>query len=398
VGHLLGHGRVREAVPAEAEGFAVSAATGARAYQAFFAGGAALHSLQLGSLEDARAWLREGLATWSVGIGAMSVRRAAATLALREGRLPEAREHVERLRELPSFDAHVGVQGPLLLVEFHLALHDPWTALGVVEDNLETQGAVDSRVADELLMWGARAAADLAQDGRDAGARAVVEQAADRLAALVATRARVPGREYEPADPEDLVQPALRAMFTAERARCLGDPAEATQWEKAVDACARAGLRWEEAVARWRYGASLLVTSADHGRTAAALRRAHGLASSIGSGPLTDEVEALARSARISLARPVVPGRDDMDGTRLERLTRREREVLAHLVAGRSYAEIAEALYISQKTVSVHVSNLLRKTGTRNRNEAAAYGRRHGLSPEGSGPTDSESSGGTVKA
>ena len=54
----------------------------------------------------------------------------------------------------------------------------------------------------------------------------------------------------------------------------------------------------------------------------------------------------------------------------------REREVLSHIVAGRTYAETAEALFISEKTVSVHVSNLLRKTGTRSRVEVADLVRR----------------------
>ena len=55
--------------------------------------------------------------------------------------------------------------------------------------------------------------------------------------------------------------------------------------------------------------------------------------------------------------------------------------MLGHLVAGRSYAEIGRALFISDKTVSVHVSNLLRKTGTANRVEAAEFARRHGMAP-----------------
>jgi DNA-binding NarL/FixJ family response regulator len=53
--------------------------------------------------------------------------------------------------------------------------------------------------------------------------------------------------------------------------------------------------------------------------------------------------------------------------------------VLRHLVAGRTYAEIARALFISEKTVSVHVSNLLRKTGTSSRIELAELARRLGL-------------------
>jgi DNA-binding CsgD family transcriptional regulator len=52
-------------------------------------------------------------------------------------------------------------------------------------------------------------------------------------------------------------------------------------------------------------------------------------------------------------------------------LTSREREVLAYVVAGRTYGEIARELVISEKTVSAHISNLLHKTGTSSRVELA---------------------------
>ncbi|HZA30105.1 MAG TPA: helix-turn-helix transcriptional regulator, partial [Propionibacteriaceae bacterium] len=57
-------------------------------------------------------------------------------------------------------------------------------------------------------------------------------------------------------------------------------------------------------------------------------------------------------------------------------LTAREREILAHIVAGRTYGEIARELVISEKTVSVHVSHLLRKTGASGRVELAQLARR----------------------
>ena len=56
-------------------------------------------------------------------------------------------------------------------------------------------------------------------------------------------------------------------------------------------------------------------------------------------------------------------------------LTAREREVLDHVVAGRTYGEIARDLFVSEKTVSSHVSNLLRKTGAANRVELAQLAR-----------------------
>jgi DNA-binding NarL/FixJ family response regulator len=57
-------------------------------------------------------------------------------------------------------------------------------------------------------------------------------------------------------------------------------------------------------------------------------------------------------------------------------LTPREREVLALVADGRTNRQIAEALFISNKTASVHVSNILAKLGVANRGEAAAVAHR----------------------
>jgi DNA-binding CsgD family transcriptional regulator len=59
----------------------------------------------------------------------------------------------------------------------------------------------------------------------------------------------------------------------------------------------------------------------------------------------------------------------------LSRLTPREREVLDLLVTGATNKTIAIALFITEKTASVHVSNLLAKFGVTNRGEAAALAR-----------------------
>ncbi|HVT70571.1 MAG TPA: response regulator transcription factor, partial [Trebonia sp.] len=60
-------------------------------------------------------------------------------------------------------------------------------------------------------------------------------------------------------------------------------------------------------------------------------------------------------------------------------LTDREREVLVLVAAGRTNAEIAQALFISAKTASVHVSNILAKLGVSGRVEAAAVAHRLGI-------------------
>ena len=60
-------------------------------------------------------------------------------------------------------------------------------------------------------------------------------------------------------------------------------------------------------------------------------------------------------------------------------LTGREAEVLALLAEGRTNKEIAENLFISAKTASVHVSRIIAKMGASNRTEAVSVARRHGL-------------------
>jgi DNA-binding NarL/FixJ family response regulator len=92
------------------------------------------------------------------------------------------------------------------------------------------------------------------------------------------------------------------------------------------------------------------------------------------AAPLLSEVEALAHSARISLA--AFDEGPPPEAVALPGLTPREREILAYIVAGRTYGEIARELVLSEKTVSVHVSHLLHKTGTANRIALAQLARR----------------------
>jgi DNA-binding CsgD family transcriptional regulator len=372
-------GRVHEVLAVEAEGFAVATATGSRAYQADFAGQAAMDSLRLGRFADARTWVREGLAARSVGRGAVQVRRAAAALAIREGRTVEAAEHIERILELsPTFESHIAGYGPMLLAEYHLALGQPDEALSVVEGPLENLAPAGPREADLLLLWAARAAGDLARAGRDAGDQATGESARRRLRRVEELRVSAGSAPFLASGPDDLVGPAVGALFEAERARVDGSSGDVARWQAAVEICEAAGLCWETAVARRWLGEALLDVGAARSAVSRALRGAHEAASRMGALPLREDVETLARGARIDLSQPDLAAVES-NGSVLRHLTRREREVLAQLVTGRSYAEIAEELFISDKTVSVHVSNILRKTGARNRNEAAALGRRHGV-------------------
>ena len=167
---------------------------------------------------------------------------------------------------------------------------------------------------------------------------------------------------------------AMQAWYDAEIQRGRDEPGAATAWTAAAQACAYGQLAWDEAYAWWRAAEALTKDRTTRDEAAAALRRAHELAVDLQAEPLLAEVEALGQSARISLAAIDQPPPPETEA--LPRLTPREREVLTHIVAGRTYGEIARELVLSEKTVSVHVSHLLHKTGTANRVELAQLARR----------------------
>jgi DNA-binding NarL/FixJ family response regulator len=98
--------------------------------------------------------------------------------------------------------------------------------------------------------------------------------------------------------------------------------------------------------------------------------------------PLRTEVEDLARRARLDLAAGAAdpsPERERASPLDQLGLTTREQEVLALVAAGRTNREIAQALFISPKTATVHVSHILAKLGVRGRVEAAAVAHRLGV-------------------
>ena len=92
-------------------------------------------------------------------------------------------------------------------------------------------------------------------------------------------------------------------------------------------------------------------------------------------------MRALARRARLRVESPAAAqtGATPTAPALRFRLTDREREVLALVTEGRSNGQIASALFISPKTASVHVSNILAKLNVSSRTEAATVAHRLGL-------------------
>ena len=94
------------------------------------------------------------------------------------------------------------------------------------------------------------------------------------------------------------------------------------------------------------------------------------VAHEMGARYLEERAYRLATRTRVPL-----PEKPSQTGP-LSRLTPREREVLDLLATGATNKKIAGKLFISEKTASVHVSNVLHKLGVESRGEAAAMARR----------------------
>jgi DNA-binding NarL/FixJ family response regulator len=173
---------------------------------------------------------------------------------------------------------------------------------------------------------------------------------------------------------------AERATLVAE-ARRVGERPSPAAWRAAAEAWEAVERPYAVAYARWREAEAALATG-ESGTAPSALRDAHAIATRLGALPLRDAVAALARRARITLGHePTSPDRaEPADGDRLG-LTPRERDVLALVAEGRTNRQVAAALFISESTAGVHVSNILGKLGVRSRTEAAAVAYRLRLVP-----------------
>jgi DNA-binding NarL/FixJ family response regulator len=134
------------------------------------------------------------------------------------------------------------------------------------------------------------------------------------------------------------------------------------------------------AYARWRLAEASLASREGRGRAADELRQAHREARELGAAPLAAEIEALAARARIDLK--VGAAEQPPEATRAGSdlgLSERELEVLALVAQGRTNRQIAEELFITEKTAGHHVSNILAKLEVANRLEAASIAHRAGL-------------------
>jgi DNA-binding CsgD family transcriptional regulator len=168
---------------------------------------------------------------------------------------------------------------------------------------------------------------------------------------------------------------ALLASAEAEHERAWGrsDP---DKWAAVAERWDGLGYPYPAAVARYREADAQLRTRGHRERAAAAARSALATATRLDALPLADELRLLAQRARIDLDATDAVVAAEVDPLRALGISARESEVLDLLAMGRTNRQIGEALFISEKTASVHVSNLLRKLNVASRIEAAAIAQR----------------------
>ena len=289
-------------------------------------------------------------------------------LAVFAGRIALARGDVEAaasaagtaaelLRGSPQEDQH---QFPLGVLEIalRLATAGPGAALEVasqVVEGYELAGG-SPRYAWPLVAGAALACVVAARDER---LRSDVAALADRL--------RTIAEKLETFGP---AQQAARLTFVAADAQVAGLSvmltAGSTAWDEAAAAWAAVSEPYPRAQALL-HAAEAALAGGDRDGATERLRLAAALAAGLGAGLLAAEIALLARRGRI-----VLDTSSAAAGSSAVGLTGRELEVLRLVAAGRSNRDIANELFISPKTASVHVSNIMGKLGAASRGEAAA--------------------------
>jgi DNA-binding CsgD family transcriptional regulator/tetratricopeptide (TPR) repeat protein len=363
------YGEHERAAEVSRRGIAAATAAGlARTSGAAHAGNLAEALTALGRWDEALEVIEHALSLLPPPGPRVQLLRARGFISLARGDLDAAQSALlEAQAEAPTIrdGASFGAFEALLLTEFEVSLHaargDTSKALAVAKQVLQAEGARVSKL--QRFLWPLLATtARVARVAATPGAPETLAAAAREVLSLAAAHAA----SVRPVSP---VQQAHAAAFRAV------SQAQSAAWDEVASAWERIGEPYRRAQALVCGTQTALSCGEDRHAAADRLRIAMDLAAALGAKPLCSEIETLARRARLDMIRAEVgePRTADLG------LTSRELEVLRLVAEGRDNREIAADLFISAKTASVHVSNILGKLGAHTRVEAAAIAHRAGL-------------------
>jgi DNA-binding CsgD family transcriptional regulator len=304
-------------------------------------------------------------------VGRLQLARVKAVLAARRGDASDALDELAVAHELPVDGWHA-ILRDAATADAHLALGDWEGATRAAERGWAATSTASALWAARFAMLATVAEVERTLDRRarrePVDAEATVARIQHRLDLARALAERVPGGPQR--------DTAAQLAHAAASLTRLGT-SDVDAWSEAVARWNDLGDRWATAVALVREAeAAARAGAADH--AASSLRAAHAIAAELGAGPLLAEIDAVSGRTRISIDAPTAIALDATSAERLG-LTPREAEVLALVAAGRTNRQIGDELYVSDKTASVHVSNILRKLGVNSRVDAAAVAQRLGV-------------------
>jgi DNA-binding CsgD family transcriptional regulator/tetratricopeptide (TPR) repeat protein len=332
---------------------------------------------RLGRWDEAEEQVREVETLAPIGIDAWRVAEERCFLAIGRGDFDAAHAEGARLELLLGSAPPVTEKSGLIVENVNVAIA-AWSGdeAGALRRAVAaTRKPVDdlalcADVSDDIIFHGLAAGATATLRATDPATRADclrdVRELAEVLERWMTDDSWVGGQ------PAALA--ALQLQFAAEVARAEGTD-RGDDWQAVAENWAGHGMRPREAYAHWR-AAEAFIRDDDRASAEASVRAAYALAQRIGWVGLRDALASLARRARLDLGTTPTTALSPADRFGL---TARELDVVALLAEGRTNRQIADALFISAKTASVHVSNILAKLGVGNRGEAAAAARRFGL-------------------
>ena len=329
--------------------------------------------VRLSRYEEAEAML----ASWGrrgVGTNDVAPQLVPAIIAIRCGRLDDAALLLADAERLTVNLNDIQTRGLFYMETAELALERglPDDAYAAAERALALVTATDdqSRRA-HMCAIGMRALADRLALAQAHGQRVDTSIAQGQAAELMQEATRPVDGGAGSRAPQAM---ACIATCAAEQSRLSrSDP---VLWASAVALWEAAHEPYRTAYCQWRQAEALLESRVGRREAADCLSAAFATASRIGAIPLRMHIEQLAQRARMPLSVSLAPAASPTDSLGL---TPRELEILGQLADGLTDREIAEALFISKKTASVHVSNVLHKLEVSNRVEAGRVGQAHGL-------------------